>query len=64
MGDKRITVTVPRKELEKASEHSAGTTAAVVRSLKLANAIDDYLSKGAKIIARNTDGSLVELQFV
>lgn len=62
--NKRITVTAPANELNKALKHSAGTTAAVVRSLKVANVIDEYREKGSKILVQGEDGSTVELQFV
>lgn len=63
-GGKRITVTVPANDLSEAEGFHGGTTASVVRSIKVSNYLDRALRDGKKLLLQDTDGTVTEVQFV
>lgn len=63
-GGKRITVTVPVEDLALAAQAHGGTTASVVRSLKVSNYLDRALREGKTLMLRDQDGTVTEVEFV
>lgn len=61
---KRVNLMLPQADLDAAATAHGGITAAVTRSLKVANFLDRALREGKTLLLRDGDGVMTEVEFV